>query len=360
MLKNLWYVACLADELDQRPRAARMLGHDFVLFRSAEGAIACLADTCVHRGAPLSQGRCVAAGVQCPYHGWVYGHDGRCVQIPALGQDARIPERARVDAYPVAERFGLVWVFLGDLADRARPAIPDFLPEYLDADGWAFLHGRFDYAANWERVFENHIDSAHTHFIHADFGNPDDPRVPTATVHTEGLGAWAEHSYKPRPKRGPLGQLLDEHRPMVRTRLAFDLGGMGVRLAIRMTETMRQVVFQAFTPVDDTHCISHYIQARNFLTEPEHDASMRADLEKIFTEDRQILERLRPVLAPESPAGEVSVGSDALPAAFRQQVRRWRSAHGRVRSPDRSGIDSISAIASPARSGSGGWVFPSA
>lgn len=358
MLKNLWYVACLADELGEQPRAARMLGHDFVLYRVASGEIACLADTCVHRGAPLSQGRCVAAGVECPYHGWVYGPDGRCLRIPSLGEGARIPERARVDAYPVVERFGLVWVFLGDLDEHTRPAIADFLPEYLQAEGWRFLHGRFDYAANWERVFENHIDSAHTHFIHPDFGNRQDPKVSPATVHTDGLGAWAEHSYKPRPKRGPLGALIDEHRPPVRTRLAFDLGGLCVRLSIRMTESMRQIVFQAFTPVDDTHCFSHYIQARNFLTEAQHDAVMRADLEKIFTEDRQILERLRPVLAPATAAGEVTVGSDALPAAFRQQVRRWRSEHGRVHSAERSGMDVISTIASPARSQSSAWVFP--
>ncbi len=360
MLKNLWYVACLAEELGQQPRGVRMLGHDFVLFRSEGSGIVCLADTCVHRGAPLSLGLCVAAGVQCPYHGWVYGPDGRCVHVPSIGEGARIPERARVDVYPVSERFGLVWVFLGDLDEQARPAIPDFLPEYAQAEAWRFVHGRFDYAANWERVFENHIDSAHTHFIHPDFGNPQDPRVPPATVQTEELGAWAQHSYMPRPKRGALGKLIDEHRPPVLTRLAFDLGGMCVRLAIRMTGTMRQVVFQAFTPVDDRHCISHYIQARNFLVEGEHDAVMRADLEKIFIEDRQILERLRPVLVPESPSGEVTVASDALPAAFRQQVRRWRDQHGQVRAADPSDVGAISAIASPARNHGGGWVFPAA
>lgn len=359
MLKNLWYVACLESELGDRPKAVRMLGHDLVLFRDPAGAPACLADTCVHRGAPLSRGRCVEGRVQCPYHGWVYAADGRCVEIPSLESQARLPERARVDAYPCRVLYGLVWVFLGDLAPEARPEIAGFLPEFAATEqSWRFIHGRFEYVANWERVFENHIDSAHTHFIHPDFGNPDDPRVPRASVETDGLGAWAEHSYQPRPKRGPLGELVDEHRPPVRTRLAFDLGGLCVRLAIRMTETLRQVVFQAFTPIDERHTLSHYIQARNFLLEPEHDGPLRADLEKIFTEDREILECLRPAVVPDTLNAELSVQTDALPVAFRHQVRRWRAAHGAVRTPDPAA--ELTAIACPARRGPGQWVFPEA
>ena len=358
MLKNLWYAACVEGELDERPHPIRMLGHDLVLFRDAAGQPACLADTCVHRGAPLSRGQCVPGGVQCPYHGWVYGADGRCVEIPSLEAGERIPRRARVDAYPCAVQFGLVWVFLGDLPAEERPAIPDFLPEFSAGDGaWRFIHGRFDYAANWERVFENHIDSAHTHFIHPDFGNRQDPRVARTKVEAQGLGAWAEHSYPPRPKRGPLGELVDEHRPPVRTRLAFDLGGLCVRLAIRMTDTLRQVVFQAFTPIDEQRAVSHYIQARNFLLEPEHDAPMRADLEKIFTEDREILELLRPIAVPEAVKAELSVHTDALPVAFRHQVRRWRQAYGSVRSPDPA--TAVTAIACPARRAGERWVFPS-
>lgn len=361
MLKNLWYAACMAGEVGEAPRAARMLGHDLVLFRDGAGRLACLADTCVHRGAPLSRGSCARGGVQCPYHGWVYDADGRCVHIPSLDATSeRLPSRARVDAYPCIERWGLVWVFLGDLDEAERPAIPDFLPEYDLPEGWHFIHGRFDYAANWERVFENHIDSAHTHFIHPDFGNPEDPRVPPARIEHAGLGAWAEHSYRPRPKRGALGALVDEHRPPVRTRLAFDLGGLAVRLAIRMTDTMRQVVFQAFTPVDERHCYSHYIQARNFLLGEEHDPAMRADLEKIFGEDREILELLRPVAVSETPAEELSVRSDALPVAFRHQVRRWRERHGSVRASG-DGVDGrVTVIASPARRAGGSWVFPAA
>ncbi len=359
MLKNLWYAACLAAALGDRPKAVRILGHDLVLFRDASGTPACLADTCVHRGAPLSRGRCVDGRVQCPYHGWVYATDGRCVEIPSLEPQARLPERARVDAYPCRVRFGLVWVFLGDLAPEERPAIAEFLPEFTATDPpWRCIHGTFAYAANWERVFENHIDSAHTHFIHPDFGNPDDPRVPRAKVQAEGLGAWAEHSYQPRPKRGALGALVDEHRPPVRTRLAFDLGGLCVRLAIRMTDTLRQVVFQAFTPIDEHHTVAHYIQARNFLLEAEHDEPMRGDLEKIFTEDREILEALRPVAVPHALNAELSVQTDALPVAFRHQVRRWREAHGAIRSPDPA--VEITAIPSPARRAPGHWVVPEA
>ena len=69
--------------------------------------------------------------VRCPYHGWKYDASGKCVEIPANTADKVIPQRARVDSYPVEERYGLVWIFLGDLPANERPPIPEF-PEFDD------------------------------------------------------------------------------------------------------------------------------------------------------------------------------------------------------------------------------------
>ena len=57
--------------------------------------------------------------VQCPYHGWRFDGAGQCLRIPTLPADQKIPARARVDSYPVQERYGLIFAFLGPA--RVRP-----------------------------------------------------------------------------------------------------------------------------------------------------------------------------------------------------------------------------------------------
>ncbi|MEO7387433.1 MAG: Rieske 2Fe-2S domain-containing protein, partial [Gammaproteobacteria bacterium] len=117
MYINFWYAAARSEELTGQPLKVRMLGQDFVLFRDSSGTVACLADTCVHRGASLGNGKIKDGCIQCTYHGWRFDRDGRCTKIPSLGAGARVPARARVDAYPVIERYGIVFAFLGDLPE---------------------------------------------------------------------------------------------------------------------------------------------------------------------------------------------------------------------------------------------------
>lgn len=135
MLINQWYVAAHADDIGSEPLGVHMLGQDMVLFRDQEGQIHCLHDTCVHRGGSLCRGKVREGAVECPYHGWRFNGDGRCISIHSLGQDVSIPKRARVDSYPVKEKWGFVWAFIGDLAEQERPPLPDFFPEYENNDG---------------------------------------------------------------------------------------------------------------------------------------------------------------------------------------------------------------------------------
>ena len=123
MFINFWYPTIVSSELTDQPVKRRMLGLDFVLFRDSDGVARCLSNTCVHRGGSLAGGKIKNGCVECPYHGWQFDGDGRCQRIPSLGPDARIPSRARVDAYPTQERYGLVFAFLGDLPAEERPPL---------------------------------------------------------------------------------------------------------------------------------------------------------------------------------------------------------------------------------------------
>lgn len=98
-----------------------------VLWRDEAGRVCAVRDMCPHRGVPFSAGRLVEDGreLECPYHGWRFGADGRCAAIPSMveGQQSDIG-RIRVRRYPVEERQGLIWVWIPE-GPADAPVLPD-------------------------------------------------------------------------------------------------------------------------------------------------------------------------------------------------------------------------------------------
>ena len=114
--------------------------------------------------------RIVDGCVVCPYHGWEFGSDGRCRNIPSIGYGTKPPPRAKVDSYPVQEKYGIVFAFLGDLPESERP--PMQLVEEFDQDGWQFSGPlTFELEAYYERSIENGLDPVHNEFVHKLQGN---------------------------------------------------------------------------------------------------------------------------------------------------------------------------------------------
>ena len=132
-LRRFWHPVLWADQLADRPVAARLLDEPLVLVRLA-GEVRAFKDLCVHRGTALSLGWVDDGCLVCPYHGWTYDPSGVCTRIPA-SHGTNIPAKARIQRYTTAEHAGLVWVCLetGDVdAPAAGFPLPDF-PEWDDA-----------------------------------------------------------------------------------------------------------------------------------------------------------------------------------------------------------------------------------
>ena len=124
VLVDDWHPVATCEELARgRPIGVRLLGEDIVVWQAGERPCA-WQDLCLHRGTRLSLGRIEGCTLRCPYHGWVYDEDGRCVLIPAL-PDAPPPAKARVRRYRALERYGLIWVSLGAPA-REPPPFPEW------------------------------------------------------------------------------------------------------------------------------------------------------------------------------------------------------------------------------------------
>jgi vanillate O-demethylase monooxygenase subunit len=156
--------------------ARTILGEALVMFRTTEGRVAVLEDRCPHRAVPLSMGRKVGDTIRCSYHGMQIAADGSCVRIPC--QD-NIPQKARAAVFPVEERHGMVWVWMGDAALADAASIPDF--HWMVDPAWATCTGYHHVAANYQLLNDNLLDLSHESYVHDDtIGNDAVAEAPVA------------------------------------------------------------------------------------------------------------------------------------------------------------------------------------
>ncbi|MEQ8440627.1 MAG: aromatic ring-hydroxylating dioxygenase subunit alpha [Alphaproteobacteria bacterium] len=175
VLRRYWQPVALVDEFkgDRPVRPVTLLGERLVAFRDKDGTYGLIDRHCPHRGADLCYGRLEDGGIRCPFHGWRFGTDGACLETPAEPENSRLHTRVRTTAYPCIERNGIVFGYLGPLADGEDP--PEF--PALDCFNAPETH-TFAFKGliecNWLQALEVGIDPAHASFLHR-YLEDDDP-----------------------------------------------------------------------------------------------------------------------------------------------------------------------------------------
>jgi len=171
LLRHYWHPVALTSELDalqdgiKRPVIpVRLLAQDFVLFRDEQGKPAMLDRACPHRGADLSYGRLENGGLRCPFHGWLFDETGKCLETPAEPYGSRLCDRIRQPAYPLTERSGIIFAWLGKQTPAALPTLDCFVAP--DSHVFAF---KGLWHCNWLQAHEVGIDPAHASFLHRFF-----------------------------------------------------------------------------------------------------------------------------------------------------------------------------------------------
>src|SRR5712692_9008047 len=164
--RNYWYPVIRSKHLKTGPIRRRLLGEDIVLWRDG-GKVHALADRCLHRGASLSAGHIRFPGsgtISCPYHGWTFDGTGQLRACIQEGPDSAMPPKVRTKAYPVEERLGVVWAWIGDLAP---PPIEEDLPVAMTVPGVvSFIHFTKVWNTNWALLFDNFADGLHAPYVH--------------------------------------------------------------------------------------------------------------------------------------------------------------------------------------------------
>lgn len=211
-LKNVWYMALPSAELLLHAMKARKIANTPILFmRDSQGQVSAIRDICPHRGIPFSHGRMVADTVECPYHGWKFNYAGVCTEIPSLLPDQDFDcTKIRVKNYPVKEKNGCLWVFIGDEDfDVNKAPITPILAE-LPAEATPNL--------TFSEIFPCHID-------HAVIGLMDPAHGPY--IHKSWFWRSAKTAYEKSKKFAPVehGFQMVRHQPSKNSKAYKILGG---------------------------------------------------------------------------------------------------------------------------------------
>jgi phenylpropionate dioxygenase-like ring-hydroxylating dioxygenase large terminal subunit len=163
--RGYWYPVCYSSQLTGKPKQITLLGEKIVLVRDRGTAYA-LKDRCPHRGVPLSEGNQQFPGtISCAYHGWTFDLEtGELKAAITDGPQSPICGKVVQPTYDVAERLGMVWVFVGDGEDA--PPIDEQLPEELVGNE-AVVGSRIQpREGNWRFACENGYDEGHAKYLH--------------------------------------------------------------------------------------------------------------------------------------------------------------------------------------------------
>ena len=323
MLKNLWYAVEFSHAVTNKPLKMQCLGQHFVLWRNRKGEVSCLSDLCVHRGGSLAGGWLTPdeSCIVCPYHGWEYEGDGSCSRIPAQPERG-IPKKARVDSYPVKEKYGLVFVFLGDLPESERPTI---MPnnEY-GQPGWRSLALRYRWQTNYVRLVENQSDPSHIEYVHAGFGmagKSTNYEVPKINVEESTWGAGAMVVFYSPELPDPA---MKHMQPEGRNESGSGYHGVASTWTrVNFSPTNHMHIYLYAVPRDELDLEIFLVMQRDCMLEEKFDENFLKRMAIAVEEDRIVIEKLDPQIPSTEAIGEFIVPADDVIVSYRQRLQDW-------------------------------------
>ena len=322
-LKNAWYVAAWADEISSLGLLGRtLLNEPILIFRKRDGSAVAIGGRCPHRFAPLHLGRHMGDSVQCGYHGLEFGADGQCSRNPH-GNGTK-PASATVAVYPLVERHGMLWIWMGKREPDASLIPADFA--FVVDPNRAHVKGQLHVAANYLLLVDNLMDLSHGLYLHPSLATQEMQQNFHPSTRIEGDVVICEReqpniepppmwvpSLPPDATRVDFFSNVYWHAP---SNVIHPVGCRRIGKPEGVDGGVSSRSAHMFTPETDFTSHYFYCNSRNYeVNSPETDARVRRILDKVFgSEDRPMIEAqqkmigsaelmdLRPVLLPTDKA----------------------------------------------------------
>jgi phenylpropionate dioxygenase-like ring-hydroxylating dioxygenase large terminal subunit len=330
-LRNSWYVAGWDHEIGRALKAVKILGEEIVLYRKTDGKVAALEDACPHRKLPLSMGRIKGDDVECGYHGLTFDCTGTCTRVPGV---EKIPHVARVQSYPIEERYGLLWIWMGE-ADKADTA-KIFHVEHWGDPAWGLNRGEsMALDCNYLYMTDNLLDPSHVSWVHqGSFGNAATEEAPLeTTVGENGVTVWRWMiDVEPAPFYAPFlkfrgncdrKQHYEVHYPCnAIIKAIFEPAHTGGEGKPFHKDVFLMDSYNFMTPIDENHTLYYWFQMRNFAPDDvEISKQFASSVRGAFEEDRTVLSAVHKGIANKrTPNLDLKI--DVGPLRFRRNLAK--------------------------------------
>ncbi len=255
LLRRYWHPVAVAGELTaEKPiKAVKILGENLVVFRmpanegETQPRYGLVAEQCPHRLASLAYGRVDAEGIRCPYHGWKFSPNGRCIEQPAEPKGSTYKDEIEHAGYPVQKLGGLLYAYMG-------PAPAPLLPRWdvlVREDGKRWIVAESVIDCNWLQAMENSVDPAHLYWLHNTTGHLGEFLKKYEEKREFIKFEWGIMKRRTTPGKTPAdAPMVDEHPllfPTILRHVSNEVHGE------RSGEKRFRHNIQIRVPIDDTH-----------------------------------------------------------------------------------------------------------
>lgn len=331
-VRNCWYVAGRSEDFDRELTPLRILGDEIVIYRDTKGMAIALEDACPHRKLPLSRGTIEGDHVVCGYHGLTFDCTGECVIAPT--QLDNPPRRAAVHSYAAEDRWGFLWLWMGEAETADRDLILD-IPNFDNPSWGKTQKGAMEMACHYLYITDNLLDPSHVAWVHlTSFAGAGTDNRPLDLDETEDgviVSRWIFDEapapyYKPLLPFGPncdRKQHYECRLPSTAINMSvYAPVGEGDKDGPISPNALVNISYNFITPVDEDSSMYFWFQHRNMHADDEEISKRMFDgAVMAFNEDKDVLEYVQKGMAKRK-SGYLNLGLDAGAMRFRARVAK--------------------------------------
>ncbi len=331
-IRNCWYVAGRSEDFGRALTPVTMLEEKIVIFRDTQDNPVALEDACPHRKLPLSRGTIEGDTVVCGYHGLTFDRTGECVIAPT--QLDNPPRRAAVQSYPAEDRWGFLWLWMGEPEKSGTADIID-IPNFDNTDWGKTPKGGMSMACHYLYIIDNLLDPSHVAWVHlTSFAGAGTDNRPLDVEEIEDgviVSRWVLGEAPPPYYQDmlPFGPTCDrkQHYECRMPSTAINMSvytpaGEGGADKPLSKDAFINISYNFITPVDATSSRYFWFQHRNMHANDEAlSARMFEGAKMAFKEDQDVLENVQTGMDSRK-SGYLNLALDAGAMRFRAKVAK--------------------------------------